>query len=278
MKEENPQVDRMKLDLFFATHPVFTIQDLKTFFGGLKRRTSTLGNLLQYHQKKGHILLIKKGLYAVIPIEAQELNSQIDPYLITSKLADDALIGYHTALALHGKTNSIVNRFYYSTKTRTKKNLEFQGNVFQAVSVPKSLKNKKIGTTTFNRLGIQLLVTTLERTFVDILDRPYLCLSWEEICRAIDAIEYLNSQQVVEYTLLLSNKTTSAIVGFFMEMHQEEWMIPPEHLEMLKKLRPSKPVYLKRAMKGPQKLIPKWNLIVPEEILQKRWEEPHENI
>ena len=263
----------MKLDKFFATNPVFTLNDLQNFLGRGNKISSTLGNLLQYHQKKGRILLIKRGLYAVVPQEMQ-----VDPYLITSKLAHDAVIGYHTALALHGKANTMINRFYYLTLTKPMKPLAFQGNVFQAVSVPKSLKKKDIGNTTFNRLGMSIKVTTLERTFVDILDRPYLCLSWEEICHAIEAIEYLNSSLVVKYTLLLSNKTTAAIVGFFMEMYEDKWMIPAEHLKKLKKLRPLKPVYFKRSKKGPHRMVSQWNLIVPEVILDKGWEEPHENI
>lgn len=278
MKEEKAQVDSMKLDLFFATHPIFTKEELESRLGGSVKDTSTLGNLLQYHQKKGHLLMIRGGLYAVIPKELQGQDSQVDPYLVASKLAQDAILGYHTALSLHAKTNTLVNVFYFLTRRRTKRNFEFQGNIYQAISIPSSLKNPNIGVITINRQGVSMLATSLERTVVDILDRPYLCLSWEEICRSIEGIEYLDSKFVIEYTLLLSRKATAAIVGFFMEMYREKWMIPQAHLDELVKLRPKKPIYLKRSLKGPQKLITNWNLIIPEELLQKRWEEPHENI
>lgn len=278
IKEEKEQVGLMKLDMFFAKHPIFTMKELYAFAGMSYRMTSTLANLLQYHKNQGHILLIRRGLYAVIAQEFQGIENQIDPYIIASKLALDSVLGYHTALTLHGKTNTHLNVIYFLTRSRPKRNFEFQQNIYQAVSIPSSLKNRDIGIHKINRLGMPILLTSLERTFVDILDRPYLCLSWEEICRSIEGIEYLDSEMVLEYTLLLSNRTTAAIVGFFTEMYREKWMIPQKHIDALAELRPHKPVYLKRSTKGSQKLIPAWNLIIPKEILNKRWEEPHEDI
>ena len=195
-----------------------------------------------------------------------------------SKLKDDSVLAYQTALTLHGKNHTIVNYFYYLTEARPKKNFEFQGNVYQAVSIPSHLKKSNIEIDQINRIGLNISLTSLERTFVDILDRPYLCLSWEEISRSIENIEFLDSEAVLEYTFLLNNRTTAAIVGFFLEMHREKWMIPSKHLEKLKKLCPNKPFYLKRSLKGHQKLISSWNLIIPQMILEKTWEEPHEDI
>jgi predicted transcriptional regulator of viral defense system len=266
----------MKLELFFATNPVFTIKDLKSFLG-ISDATSTFYNLLQYHQKKKHILLIRRGIYAVIPKGTQG-TVIVDPYLIASKLKDDSILAYKTALALHEKSHTMVNRFYYLTFSRPEKNFEFQGNVYQAVSIPSNLKKSNIGVIQINRMGLNISLTSLERTFVDILDRPYLCLSWEEISQSIENIEFLDSEAVLEYTFLIGNRTTAAIVGFFLDMYREKWMIPLDHLKKLKKICPNKPIYLKRSLKGPQKLISSWNLIVPQKILEKKWEEPHEDI
>ncbi|NGX49345.1 MAG: hypothetical protein K940chlam5_00943 [Candidatus Anoxychlamydiales bacterium] len=268
----------MKLDLFFANNPVFTIKDLKNFLGFDCKKSSTLSNLLQYHQKHGHILLIRRGLYAVIPKEAQGFKNFIDPYLVANKLSEDSVLAYQTALALHGKNNTISNLFYYLTRTRKKKDFEFQGNIYRAVSIPSPLIEIEIGIVSINRLGLNIYLTSLERTFVDVLDRPYLCLSWEEICRSIDSIEYMDLDAILKYTSLLHKCTTAAVVGFFLEMHKEKWHVSLAHLDKLQKICPKKPFYLKRAMKGPRKLIHKWNLIVPQSFLDKNWEEPHEDI
>ena len=108
----------MKLELFFASHPIFTINDLKSFLGATKY-TSTLANLLHYHKKKGHILLIRRGMYAVIPKNIHG-TLIVDPYLIASKLKEDSILAYQTALALHGKNHTIVNHFYYLTAFKSK--------------------------------------------------------------------------------------------------------------------------------------------------------------
>ncbi len=266
----------MKLELFFATHPIFTMKDLKGFLG-VTKPTSTVANLLQYHKKNGHILLIRRGMYAVIPKDVQG-TLIVDPYLVASKLKDDSVLAYQTALALHGKSYTIVNHFYYLTAARPKENFEFQGNVYQAVSIPSNSKKSNIGIDQINRMGLNIFLTSLERTFVDILDRPYLCLSWEEISRSIENIEFLDFEAVLEYTFFIDKRTTAAIVGFFLEMNREKWMISSKLLENLKKLRPNKPFYLKRSLKGPQKFISSWNLIVPQVILEKSWKEPHEDI
>ena len=47
------------------------------------------------------------------------------------------------------------------------------------------------------RLGVKIAVTTLERTFVDMLDRPHLSGSWEEIWKSFENIEYLDLNQVI---------------------------------------------------------------------------------
>lgn len=63
--------------------------------------------------------------------------------------------------------------------------------------------------------GVDLRVTSLERTLVDVLDRPDLSGSWEEIWRSLESIEFFDLDQVITYALLLGNATTAAKVGFF---------------------------------------------------------------
>ena len=63
------------------------------------------------------------------------------------------------------------------------------------------------------RSGVELRVTNFERTFVDVLDRPDLTGSWEEIWRSLESIEFFDLDQVVEYVLLLENATTAARWG-----------------------------------------------------------------
>jgi predicted transcriptional regulator of viral defense system len=75
------------------------------------------------------------------------------------------------------------------------------------------------------RIGLPLRVTDIERTFVDVLDRPDLSGGWEEIWRSLESVEYVKTERVVEYALLLNKSTTVAKLGFFLEQHKDHLMV-----------------------------------------------------
>lgn len=274
----------MKLVEFFAIHRVFTFEEIVSYISNCKNslpKSSTIYNLLAYHQKHGHILRIRRGLYYSIPHGLDPSNCPVDPFLITSKMAKDGVLGYRTALDLHGKLHTVQSEFVYLTKKRVMASFVFRDIKYQAVSIPSALKipgHETFGVQSVDRLGQKVLVTSLERTLVDVLDRPYLCGSWEEIWRSLESIEYLDMEQVLTYALLLGNTTTIAKLGFFLETHREELMVPEHCFETLYKHRPVKPHYLERDRKQPQKMIGKWNLIVPLSLINRSWEEPNANI
>ena len=116
-------------------------------------------------------------------------------------------------------------------------------------------------------------VTTLERTLVDVLDRPDLGGGWEEIWRSLGAVEFFNLDQIIEYATILGNATTAAKVGFFLEQHRESLMVEDGHLARLSALRPKEPHYLERTAKTEQKLVAKWNLVVPAALIERAWEQ-----
>ena len=274
----------MKLDIFFAQHPIFTFDEIFAFLSKDKAprpKNSTLYNLLTYHQAQGHIVRIRQGLYYSVPKGMLPGQCPVDPFLIASKMAGDAIVGYRTALDLFGKLHTVCNEFIYISKKREKKPFIFKDVHYKAVSIPTALKksnNEQFGVLSVDKLGQKIRVTSLERTLVDILDRPHLCGSWEEIWRSLENIEYFDMDQVLKYALLLSKRTTIAKLGFFLEMHRNRLMIPDYYFEQVLKYRPKKPFYLAPNQKQPQKMLAKWNLIVPLSLLNREWEDPHENI
>ncbi|HAZ15176.1 MAG: hypothetical protein A2Y28_04490 [Chlamydiae bacterium GWC2_50_10] len=274
----------MKLDDFFSLHKAFTFKEFELNLSSDKdspAQSSTLYNLVTYHQNQGHILRIRRGLYYSIPKGTDPTHCSVDPFLVASKMAEDAVIAYGSALDLHGKLHTVQSRVVYLTKKRVMTSFDFQDIKYQAVAIPSALKTanqKTFGVQPMDRLGQQVFVTSLERTLVDVLDRPYLCGSWEEIWLSLESIEYLDMDQVLKYALLLANSTTIAKLGFFLETHRETLMIPEHYLEELHKHRPAKPHYMDRNQSEPQKMIAKWNLVVPLSLINRSWEEPNANI
>jgi predicted transcriptional regulator of viral defense system len=198
-----------------------------------------------------------------------------DLYLVAAKMTEDAVLAYHTALEFHGRAYTVYWRYQFASAHKALP-LKFQHNLFTRVPVPHPLLKKgkeMFGVFKSNRFGVEYRVTNFERTLVDVLDRPDLTGSWEEIWRSLEAIEFFDLDQVIEYVLLLENATTAAKVGFFLEQHKEDLMLSDNDLEPLRRLRPRQPHYIERRKRKGCQWIKEWNLMIPEEILTKSWGE-----
>jgi len=260
---------------FFATHPVFTYEEFAVFLDREKPRSAkTRQALLAYHQKRGRIVGVRRGLYAVVPLGVDPNTCPVDAYLLAGKITEDAVLGYHTALELHGKAYSVFQEFRFLTGRATRP-LTFRSYRFQPVRFPASLvatRKQEFAVQEMDRSGIAVRVTTLERTLVDVVDRPDLGGGWEEIWRSLEMVEYFNLEQVVNYALLLDNSTTVAKVGFFLEQHKDRLMVEERHLTPLRARKPRKPHYLERGREG-GRLVSAWNLVVPAPLLERSWAE-----
>lgn len=274
---ENSQISKyLGLSGFFSRNAVFTVEELDHFISSQKSlNLNTRKSLLAYYLKKGRIINIHRGLYATIPYGSDPSSFPVDPYLLTAKMVKDAILAYNTALQFHGKAYSVNNRLIYIS-SKTPLNLKFRQYEIKGALNPSALSAKgkeMFGVMVFNRSGVELKVTNLERTFVDVLDRPYLSGSWEEIWRSLESIEFFDLDQVITYVFLLENNTTAAKVGFFLEGHKDSLMVEGKYLDKLKELRPRKPHYLSRNRRKDCRLVKNWNLMVPLEILNRSWEE-----
>lgn len=266
----------MKMDEFLQQHAVFTLEELDRFLSARGAgNPNTRRSLLTYYCKKGRIIPIRRGLYGTVPVGGDPASSPVDPYLVAAKLTPDAVLAYHCALAFHGKAYSVHTRLHY-VSARKSMPLTFQGHEFIRAPEPPGLRAKGeelFGVIRRNRSGVDLRVTSLERTLVDVLDRPDLTGSWEEIWRSLESVEFFDLDQVIAYVLLLENATTAAKVGFFLEQHKEVLMVEDVHLEPLRRLRPRHPHYFVRGKRNDCRWVGEWNLMIPEEILNRSWEE-----
>jgi predicted transcriptional regulator of viral defense system len=153
--------------------------------------------------------------------------------------------------------------------------LRFRNIEYKPVAQPIELRKKKQldwGVTTQDRLGINIRLTDLERTCVDVLHRPELAGGFEEIWRSLEAAPYLNLDKVIEYALLLDSANTNARLGFFLEQHKEKFSVKKSHLDPLRHHKPSVP----RKMSGSVSkgiLVREWNLVVPADVFNRSWEE-----
>jgi predicted transcriptional regulator of viral defense system len=167
----------------------------------------------------------------------------------------------------------VFERYFFQSSKQLRPST-FRNYRFQCVLFPKVLRTKKqqwFATKIVERGGLNIRVATLERTLVDVLDRPDLSGGWEEAWRSLESIEYFDLDLVVEYVKLLDNRTTAAKVGFYLQQHTEALMVEERHLKPLRRLRPAQPHYLERGKSG--KLVSDWNIVVPPFLDEKAWED-----
>jgi predicted transcriptional regulator of viral defense system len=261
---------------FFVRHPVFRFEEFSSAHQGAGARSPlTTASLLKHHVAAGNLIHVRRGLYAHVPESASASSYRVDPYLVASRLSDDAVVAYHSALQLLGKAHSLSYRITYLTAHRTKP-FSFQGTDFVPVLVPVSLRELPEfggGLRDERRHGLSVCVTGYERTMVDVLDAPQHGGGWEEIWRSLESIEFFDLDFIVEYALRLGSALTIARVGFFLEQHKEGLMVEERHLAALRERCPSQPLYFERRHRKGGKLLSRWNLIVPEQLLSRSWEQ-----
>lgn len=259
---------------FFETHPVFRHEEFLAAHTSGGRSPLTSNNLLARHLSSGRLLRVRRGLYAAVPRGVDPGQATVDPYLVASHLTEDAVVAYHAALQFMGKSYSVWRRFHYLTHKRAKA-FSFRDLEFVPVQTPQTVRSLKEwggGVSEVAHAGGRVRVTTMERTMVDVLDRPDKCGSWEEIWRSLEMVEFFDLDVVIAYASALGSSLTVARVGFFLDQHREALMVEDRHLDMLQAHAPRQPRYLDGTRKS-GKLMTRWNLVVPEYVLQRRWEE-----
>jgi predicted transcriptional regulator of viral defense system len=261
---------------YFATHPVFRFEDFASAHqdgGACKAATSVAA--LKQHVRSGNLLRMQRGLYAVVPPGQTPDTLSVDPYVLATRLAPDAVVAYHGALQFHGKAHSLSRRVPFLTCTKAK-TFVFRGSELRPVPVPpplRALPDLGGGVVEKARGGASVRVTSLERTMVDVLDAPRHGGGWEEIWRSLESVEFFDLDAVTDYVFKLGSSVTVAKVGFYLEQHREELMVEDRHLQRLREHAPNRPMYLERGKREPGKLLPGWNLIVPQRVLNRTWAE-----
>lgn len=264
----------MKLMDFFSRHPVFTHGEFESFLVATGSRSlKTQEAMLRYHVRTGRILRIRRGLYASVPFGASPDTFSVDTFLLAAKMADDAVIAYHTALEFYGRAHSVQEKFVFLTR-KASRPLNFRGYEFRGVRFPNALarlNQELFAVNETERAGCSISVTSLERTLVDVLDRPDLGGGWEEIWRSLESIQFFNLDKLLDYTLFLNNASTASKVGLYLEQRQHELMVNKTHLDRLRPHISKQPTYMTRGSKG--RLVKKWNLVVPLQVIDRLWEE-----
>ncbi|MBW2704264.1 MAG: transcriptional regulator, partial [Deltaproteobacteria bacterium] len=165
--------------MFFAHNSVFSVEDFDRFLAehGTGNRW-TRKSLLAYHIKQGHLLRLRRGLFASVPEQVDPDSFQPNPFHVAAKITADATLAYHTALMYHGLARAESDTFYSLSRGRTLP-FRFRSSEYRCVPIPKKLLaegQEGLGIQQFELAeegyfsDMVIRYTGLERTLVDVLD------------------------------------------------------------------------------------------------------------
>lgn len=249
----------MTTETFLTTHSVFTRDELAAVLRARGRVKATVASHLARWTRQGRIARVKQGVFV-------RAGGAPDFVALASRMAPDAAVAYHTALEVHGYAQSVFERLTYVTWTGAKPTT-FEGRRFVPVRPRAPLRAADRGERWIERAeraGVEIRVTDLERTVVDVLDRPELAGGIEEVWRSLASVPAVDPTSLDDYVNLLGGRTLAAKVGFFLESRREDLVVPAAILERLRARIPRSPVFMDRRRKG--RLVARWALIVPQEV------------
>lgn len=265
---------------FFQSRLAFRAHEFQTYWAERSLNGARQGTrILRACRRSGRVQRLKRGLY--VP------SGQDDPAPslkhIASRMTQDAVLAYHTALECYGGAYSVWFHAIYAAR-RPAPPLRVHSGLIRGSAFPKALLDtgKEYMETRFTRRG-QLRVTSPERTLVDIVDRPHLCGGWDEVMHGYDRTAllypYIASGKVLDvprmaaYALALRRPSTCAKVGFILDFYQSEWGFEADLTAPLQDCLPRRVCYLERCRNPYEKMhwIAKWNLMVPDWIIARDW-------
>lgn len=214
MSLEKQQTRKLLAEL--ARQRVITRDDLaKTFH----RHGSSLDSLVRSLHHKGLITPVRRGVYALVPLESNPDQFHPDPVLaVHSALGPEHVFSHYTALQLHGAEH-FPHRTVHVTKPGARARKMKVGRI--AVHVHGTSADKwSLFTTTLRRGKHSLPVTTPERTLLDLVGLPPKQQDYREVVDAYrDLRPKLSMPDLMAEAMAFANKTTLARLGHLLLHH-----------------------------------------------------------
>ena len=259
---------------FFSAHPVFRRAEYAAAVGR-EPGDKVVTTMLAQHLKAGNIRRIAREVFASVPKHADARTWSVDRFLAASRLRPDGVIAYHSALELHGYAYSEGYDVQVIAPGEPRM-FEANGLTCRFVRPPPGFTGPNgaaaDGVTAVDRLGLDVKVTTLERTITDLFDRHDLAGGAEELFNSLDLVARVDAGALVRHARARRNAAAAGALGFWLAHEQERLGVPQRALEDLRALAPPRPRYALGAKPGSARTARHWNVILPVDVVERRFE------
>lgn len=249
-----------KLYQAFYKEKVFNFFDVIERFREDKHSEGYLRKRLSDLLRVGYLGSVgARGLYYIVPQESSKEEYVPDKFLIGARLSSGGVIGYHSALELHGASYSSFKVVYIITQ-RYFRPFRFQGIEYRAVK-----GNTGFGIEMILREGLKIPVTDRERTLVEGINGLKYVGGLEEYFKSVELFPSINFDQIIEYLARFNKKILYAKVGFLLSYFEKRWGFPENYRKEIKAHLGTRINYLSDEKKE-ARLNKEWKLMIPARL------------
>ncbi|MDG6997340.1 MAG: type IV toxin-antitoxin system AbiEi family antitoxin domain-containing protein [Nitrososphaerota archaeon] len=199
-------------NLSYEGKSVFTVNDIKRFVKDPE-------NILDSLRRKKWLLKIKRGVYAIAPLEAGEKGSEayaLHSFSIGSFLVEPYYIAYWSALNHYGLTDQTPPAVYIAT-TKPRNSRRILNTQFKFVTIP---KRKLFAVEKVEIEKRKINISSREKTIADCLDHPEHAGGVEEVAKAIyfaSRNAEIDFNRLVDCSRRLGNSAVLKRLGYIAE-------------------------------------------------------------
>lgn len=214
-------------------------------------------SLLRSYKKQQYVCQIRRDLYAVTDLASKICSAT--KFEIASKITSTSYISYHTAFEYHGLAHQVFFELYISSEKKFN-NFYFDGITYLHC-------NSRISTGIFSPVtDSQVMVTDLERTVIDCIDRIDRCGGLEELVMCLSLIPYMNEEKLYQYLNQYDKQFLYQKAGFILSYYQKEMKLSDSFFKLCRENIGNSTRYLTDPADS-KGYFHTWKLCAPENIM-----------
>ena len=237
---------------FFSANPAFRRAEYAAAVGR-EPNDKVVTVMLAQHLRAGNIRRIARGVFASVPKHADAKSWRVDRFLTASRIRPDGVIACHSTLELHGCAYTEGHDVQVAASGAPGL-FEASGLTCRFFRPPRWFAGRNevcvSGVTFVDRLGLEVAVTTVEQTIVDLFDRVDLAGGAMELFDSLDLVPRVDAEELVRFVQARGNAAASGALGFWLERELSRLGVPSWVLESLRALSPPRSRYALGAKPG----------------------------
>lgn len=253
---------RPRLVQAFADSACFTLDEA---VAELRHDRAAVRKEIEYLRRTGYVTLVRRGLYAMEPAKAG--TAPVDRFVLASKLTEPHLLGYHSALELHGVAESASYNEVYVCAEGWFEPVEYRQTLFRSVGTDRRLIDQ--GATTVKRSGLTLPVACRELALLQCAGRLEYAGGLSELLNSVAGFPYLKWERLLELLDLIDKTVLYRKTGFLVDHHADRWRPPSDLLDRIKSKTGRGATYFGIRPNEGGVHVAGWNVIVPAEFAQR---------